>query len=304
MRVSLIVCTRNRAGRLADFLHRLATLASPPGGWELILVDNGSTDGTAEAIQSFAGRAAFPLRSVRAERPGLARARNVGLEHAGGRILAFTDDDCYPHPDYLCALVSVFDEVRAGVIGGRVVLHDPADARVGVKETLEPLDMPPRTFVRPGIVHGANMAALREVVHEIGGFDPLLGAGTRCMAGEDTDFVARAVWAGWKGRYDPRPVVAHHHGRKPGAASERQKQGYDRGRGAYYAKYVLDSRSRRLYLGHWYHETRSAFRRPGAVGRFRRELTGASFYVVDRVVRSGDRDGFKRPMPIDDDAAT
>jgi len=302
MNASLVVCTRNRAGRLRDFFGHLIALEPPPGGWELVLVDNASTDGTAAEIRAFAAAAPFPVRLVHAARPGLANARNAGLAHASGRILAFTDDDCYPRPDYLCAVVKVFDELGPGLLGGRVVLHDETDARVGVKDLVEALDIVPRTFVRPGVMHGANMAVLREVVNDIGGFDPLLGAGTRCMAGEDTDFIARAVWAGWRARYDPRPVVAHHHGRKPGEATDRQRRAYDRGRGAYYMKHVLDGRSRRLYLGHWYHETRRALRKRGALGRLHRELTGASLYLVERLFRTEHRHTPKVHMPADGDA--
>lgn len=284
MMVSLIVSTRNRGPRLGEFFRRLTVLESPPGGWELILVDNGSTDGTPEAIRAFAADAPFPVRRVHAPVAGLAHARNAGLAHAAGRILAFTDDDCYPRADYLRALVHVFEQHRPGVLGGRVVLHDATDARVGVKDVEAALDIPPRTFIRPGVVHGANMAVIREVVDDIGGFDPLLGAGTRCMAGEDSEYIARAVWAGWPARYDPRPVVAHHHGRKPGADADRQRHAYARGRGAYYLKFVLDSRSRRLYLRQWYGTTRKAFGK-GAGERIRRELAGASCYLLERLLR-------------------
>lgn len=299
MTVSLVVSTRNRATRLPEFFSSLSRLQAPMGGWELILVDNGSTDGTAEAIRAFAAAAPFAVRGVYAATPGLSHARNAGLSHASGRILAFTDDDCYPQPDYLRAIVEVFDRHGAGVLGGRVVLHDATDARVGVKDAPEAFEITPRTFVRPGVMHGANMAVRREVVDAIGGFDPLLGAGTRCMAGEDTDFVARAVWAGWTARYDPQPVVAHHHGRKPGAAADRQRQAYDRGRGAYYAKWALDSRARRAYLREWYYSTRRMVRKKN-IGPFRREVAGASQYLVDRLLRSEPVPRFNRPAHATD----
>jgi len=79
MKVSLIVCTRNRAARLPEFLARVAALEAPPGGWELIVVDNGSTDATPEVLDRFARSAPFPTRCVRAPDPGLSRARNTGL---------------------------------------------------------------------------------------------------------------------------------------------------------------------------------------------------------------------------------
>ena len=128
------------------------------------------------------------------------------------------------------------------------------------------------------------MAVRREVVSAIGGFDPLFGPGTRCVAAEDIEYVARAVWAGWRARYDPRPVVAHHHGRKPGEETERYRRGYDYGRGAYYTKYLLVPRARRVYLRQWFELTRRA---PRSVrrGRLARELAGGHRYLLGRFMR-------------------
>jgi glycosyltransferase involved in cell wall biosynthesis len=287
MTVSLVVSTRNRGDRLEGFFASLGNLESPAEGWELILVDNGSTDGTAGIIRRFASSAPFAVRCVHAATPGLSHARNAGLRHAAGRIVAFTDDDCYPRPDYLRAVVDAFARHDAGVLGGRVVLHDPEDAPVGVKDADAAFEIPPGTFVRAGVMHGANMAVRREVLEQIGGFDPRLGAGTRSMAGEDTDFIARAVWAGWTARYDPRPTVAHHHGRKAGAAADRQRQAYDRGRGAYYGKWLLERRARRTYLREWYSSARRMVRKKN-IGPIRRELAGASRYLLGRLLH-GDR---------------
>jgi hypothetical protein len=281
VRVSLIVCTRNRAARLSDFLTCLSELDAPPGGWELIVVDNASTDSTPLLLDRFARDAPFPVHCVQAAVPGLSRARNAGLAQAGGDILAFTDDDCYPRRDYLRALVDVFDEGGHGFVGGRVVLHDAGDARVGVRDVPTAVDIAPGSFVPAGLIHGANMAVTRDVVRTIGEFDPLLGAGAPCAAGEDTDYIARAVWAGWKGRYDPRPLVAHDHGRKPGRDADRQRRAYDYGRGAYYLKHVLDARSRRVYLSGWYWAARGhlQYHRTGCLWR---ELVGAARYGVRR----------------------
>jgi len=293
MMVSLVISTRNRAPRLPELFASLARLESPDAGWELILVDNGSTDSTAAAIREFAGEAPCVVRCVHAATPGLSHARNAGLGCAAGRIVAFTDDDCYPKPDYLRAIVDVFERHQPGVLGGRVVLHDATDARVGVKDVPAAFEIAPRTFVPPGVMHGANLAVRREVLAAVGGFDPLLGAGTRCMAAEDTDFIARIVWAGWTARYDPAPVVAHHHGRKPGAAADLQRQGYDRGRGAYYAKWALDRQARRTYLRAWYGSARRMLRKrdPRPFGR---EVAGASRYLLDRLLHGAPVPRFDR----------
>jgi glycosyltransferase involved in cell wall biosynthesis len=280
MTVSLIVCTRNRATRLPEFFEHLSRLESPAGGWELVLVDNASTDATAAVINAVAATAPFAVRAVHAPVPGLGRARNVGIAHASGRILVFTDDDCYPRPNYLRAFVEVFEEYAVGFAGGRIVLHNPADAVIGMKDVDTPVEVAPHSFVPAGVVHGANMAVRRDVVTAIGGFDPRLGVGTPCIAGEDIEFVARAVWAGWAGRHDPRPVVAHDHGRKPGAEAERQQRSYDYGRGAYYAKLLLDPRARATYARGWYRRVRRRGLGQAALGRLSRELGGAARYLV------------------------
>ncbi len=287
-KVSLIVCTRNRSARLPEFFAHLGRLDFPSDAWELVIVDHASSDRTPEVIEEFAATTPIHVCHVRAVTHALTGAKNIGLTYARGDIFAFTDDDCYPRPDYLQALTEVFAEHQVGVVGGRVVLHDPTDARLSIRDVDTPTDLEPATFVRAGIIHGANMAVHRDVVRAIGGFDPLFGPGTRCMAAEDIEYVARAVWAGWRARYDPRPVVAHHHGRKPGDDTERYRRSYDYGRGAYYTKYILVPRARRLYMRHWVYLTRRAPRivRPS---RLARELAGGRRYLFER---------FMRPQPI------
>jgi glycosyltransferase involved in cell wall biosynthesis len=284
VKISMIVCTRNRASRLPRFLSAVAGLEPASFGWELLIVDHASTDDTGRVIQEFAASAAFPVRLLRAAAPALSGAKNQAIAAARGEILAFTDDDCYPRPDYLLAFADVFQAHDVGVVGGRVALHDPTDANVSIRDVDTPSSIEPRTFVRPGTVHGANLAVRREVLAAIGGFDPLLGPGTPCVAAEDIDLVARAVWAGWRGRYDPAPVVSHHHGRKPGEDADRVRRGYDYGRGAYYTKFVLNRLARRAYLRGWYEIARRG-PRAAARQRVRRELAGGGRYLAQRMLR-------------------
>ena len=283
MKISVIVCTRNRAGRLPPFLDAMARLERPAFEWELMVVDHLSTDHTAQLVREFAAAAPFPVRAMSANAPALSGAKNQAIAAARGEILAFTDDDCYPRPDYLRALAEVFDTHAVGVVGGRVVLHDPTDARLSIRDVDTPTTLEPRTFVHAGTMHGANLAVRREVIAAIGGFDPLFGPGTPCLAAEDVELVARAVWAGWRARYDPAPVVAHHHGRKPGEETDRVRRNYDYGRGAYYTKFLLHRQARRTYLRQWFALMR---RGPGAVARRRvaRELAGGRRYLVQRLM--------------------
>ena len=281
MLVSLIIPTRDRSVRLRASLDHVRRLDMPADRWELILVDNGSRDDTPEVIREFQASAGFRVISVREPGRGSGRAKNAALTRATGRLCVFTDDDCYVGEDFLREMLRAFETDDIGYLGGRVLLHDPKDAALTIQKALEPQVIEPRSFVPMGLIHGANLAALRTTLDAVGGFDPLFGAGAR-FSGDDVDFVARASWAGFKGKYDPGPLVWHHHGRKPGADARARLKQYDRGRGAYYMKCMLSSGpARALYGRRWYWAVRSRLR-DGNVAVSAREIGGALRYLLSR----------------------
>lgn len=251
MDLSLVVATRDRAHRLKETLEKISKI-STNHAWELVLVDNGSRDRTAEVIREFTASAPMPVLYVHEPRPGLGRALNAGAEASGGRIIATTDDDCYPSPRYVDDVLHVFRRHDVGYVGGRVLLYDESDARVSILEGREPVLIPSGYFPYPGIVGGGNLAFRRELFHDVGGFDTEMGVGTAFPC-EDIDICARASLAGWNGAYCPVPTVHHHHGRPPGPAEERVRAAYARARGAYYAKTLLEAPAfRRSCLKWWY----------------------------------------------------
>ena len=276
--VSLVICTRNRASKLGACLAAVERLVPPGPDWEVIVVDNGSTDGTVDVLERFAKRSGLPAIVVQEPRAGLGRARNAGLARAQGDIIAFTDDDCYVHEDWLRQIAAVFAREDIGYLGGRILLFDPTDAPVTVRTAEAAIRIPPKSFVLPGVILGANMAVRRDAALAIGGFDPMLGAGTRFPI-EDVDFVGRASWAGWAGGYYPEPVVYHHHARKPGIDVLRVQRGYAYGRGAYFAKFILQRQSRALYFRNWYWALR-AHLAGGAWAAVLREIAGALLYCL------------------------
>jgi len=270
---------------LRSCLDALARIDFDPGRWELVVVDNGSQDDTQQTVRHFTETARFPVVLVSEPRPGLSRARNVGVQSAAAPIVAFTDDDCYVEPDYLSAMVRAFQRKEYGYIGGRVLLHDPTDARATVKEDSESAEMPPFSVVPPGFLHGANFAFRRSVWTRIGGFDPMLGAGTR-FASEDVDFVARASGAGWLGAYVPGPTVRHHHGRKPGPEIDRLKAIYIRGIAAYLTKGCLNRAMRQSFLKYWHWHIVSRMKQ-GRYSDLAREFAGVAEYLGRRMITSG-----------------
>jgi hypothetical protein len=180
--------------------------------------------------------------------------------------------------DYVDAVIAAFEgRPDVGVVGGRILLFDPADARVTICERDYPLEIAPYSFVVAGDMKGANLAFRREALEAAGGFDPELGAGTRFPC-EDTVAIAAVLWAGFKGRYDPRPLVQHHHRRRLPDVP-RLMTGYDRGRGAYYAKFLLRPDTRRAYVAGWLSEVRNHL--DGRhLARFLRELRAAAAYLA------------------------
>jgi glycosyltransferase involved in cell wall biosynthesis len=280
MDVSLIICTRNRSEQLRLCLASVNRI-SFERRWELIVVDNGSVDDTSAVVQKFMRTASVPVTHVFESAPGLANARNAGLKHACGNILAFTDDDCYPENDFLSQVWSAFEDPAVGYITGRIMLHDPTDYPVTVNESATQRTFPQYSFLDVGAVMGANMAFRREVIDQIGGFDPLFGAGSLLESAEDLDAASCASAAGWAGQYRPDVIVRHHHGRKATDITGLQKS-YDIGRGAYYMKLLL--KGRRFI---WF--ARSVWRMPkrvrwyhGAIGR---EVVGYARYACAYIFR-------------------
>jgi glycosyltransferase involved in cell wall biosynthesis len=240
MDVSLIICTRDRSQKLVRCLQSLRLIAFERP-WELIIVDNGSVDETAAVVQEFIATSSVPVTYTCEPKLGVGNASNAGLRTARGRILAFTDDDCYPEPDFLRQIWSAFGDSPLGYITGRILLHDPADHRMTINESTTPLTFLGRSFLRAGTVQGANMAFRRQVLLDIGGFDPLFGPGAECESAADLDAAGRACAMGWKGQYRPEVVVKHHHGRKPSDAKRLSKR-YGIGIGAYHMKLLLSGR--------------------------------------------------------------
>lgn len=276
--LSIVICTRNRAGQLRGTLDSLLAMKSALS-WEAILVDNASTDGTAAVIRS-ASAAEPRIRYFREDRIGLGAARDRGWREAAAELLSFTDDDCYLAEDYVDSVLAAFrDRPDVGVLGGRILLFDPEDARVTIDERDHPVEIAPHSFVVAGALKGANLSFRRKALQAIGGFDPELGAGTPFPC-EDIDAVAAVLWAGFRGRYDPRPLVHHHHRRRLPDVP-RLRAGYDRGRGAYYAKFLLRPDCRRAYAAGWLHETRMNLNGAGLVRLFR-ELRSAAAYLRSR----------------------
>ena len=243
--ISLVLATRNRADRLARCLSHIKALR-PSVHWELIAVDNGSSDSTPDVLEKYARSASFLVQVLSEITPGLGRARNCGWQAATGEIVAFTDDDCYVLPNFLEEVLKVFADPKIGYCGGRIKLYDASDYPITINDSMIPIMFPPYSYIIPGAIQGANMMFRRRTLRDIDGFDDCLGAGTNFSC-EDIDACARAAFAGWWGAYAPGPTVFHAHGRKAKDVAALSRS-YAIGRGAYAAKFILRPDTRRCYL--------------------------------------------------------
>jgi len=161
MKNSLIICTRNRSEALARGLEYVERLIPPEGGWELIIVNSASKDGTGKVLSEWSRKTDLSATIVTQDYPGLGRARNAGAVKAQGDILVFTDDDCYVEPDFLLQINRVFEDPTIGYMGGRVLLFDPTDCPETIKTSDSPERYPPYTYYDSASLLGANMAVHR-----------------------------------------------------------------------------------------------------------------------------------------------
>ena len=198
--VCVIVPVLNGERTIEECLVSLLRTDYPPERREILVVDNGSTDRTAEIVEG------FPVALLREENPGAAAARNRGIEASRGEVLAFTDADCVVTSGWLRELVGGFeDATTAGVAGDSIPAYLPVTpperyaARVGSHTYRARLNNPLSPFVDT-----ASVAFRREVFQRIGFFD------TRFLAMEDIDFSWRFFQeADMKLRYNPRAIVFH-----------------------------------------------------------------------------------------------
>ena len=222
MEISVIVCTFNRANSLARCLSHLAAQKSLAGvSWEVVVVDNNSTDNTPQIVQD-AAKNNLPVRYAKEEKQGLCYARNRGIAESRGKLVAYIDDDIYTMPDWLAAMLSIFSETDCDAAGGCIHLDEslnlPAWIRPDMYGFLGYQDLGNKPFQLDGIKQypfGGNMAFNKQVVEKIGLFNVNLGrkgAGQKrgeLFKGSETEFFHRLAKAGGKTFYQPKAIVYH-----------------------------------------------------------------------------------------------
>jgi GT2 family glycosyltransferase len=248
---SIVICTRNRAPKLRAALEAVLALHCPENDYEVIVVDNASTDHTLEVCAGVEPRFEGRLRVVSEAAPGQGAARNAGIRAARGEIIAFMDDDIFPQPDWLATIRREFSsDPTLGAISGRVELFDPKDLPMTIRRQTERIEFSSVSDAFNLFV-GCNEAIKKSLIEQVGFYDTDFGPGGRFISADDSDFIYRAWKAGHKLIYVPSLFVYHNHGRRTQDAGTRLRRGYVLGRGAFYAKHILGGDRLALQAMYW-----------------------------------------------------
>ncbi|HLI68684.1 MAG TPA: glycosyltransferase [Ktedonobacteraceae bacterium] len=223
-RFSVILCTYNRRNFVLAALATLRRQTFPSQDFEIIVVDNGSQDGTLSALNSYlaigeSGQEGEENRRVRClsePKNGLAYARNTGLLASTGEIVVFLDDDTLVDPRMLEHLWQAYEETRADAIGMRVEMHwDMPCPHWMIAELLDVLGrfspLPERSQLAPGDVFAScAFSVKRDVLHAINFFSPFLSRRVNLPSSvEIADLCYRLHEKGYALWYEPQALVMH-----------------------------------------------------------------------------------------------
>ena len=261
--VSVVIGTRNRPDQVVQCAE-LVLKQQYPSPVEVIIVDNGATSpATADAVAATFGRD-DRVRYMAEARPGLSRARNIGLSAARYPVTAFLSDDIRVDSLWLLAIARGFgraDGVHC-VTGfcPPMYLDTPeqllfeSSMAWGTRQGFRPVlyryqlaDDPVHPYRAGSFVNGSNMIYDTEVFRSMGGFDESLGPGTRARGGEDLDAPIRILAAGGLIAFEPA-VIGWHADRYDDRSFSRHMYTYGLGLTAFLAKHVIEKESRRNVL--------------------------------------------------------
>ena len=207
--VSVLVCTSGRGDSVVTTVQSILIPESP--ACELIVIDQSDDNRTEDALAPF--RQDTRLRYIHSTTKGKGVALNLGMQEARGDIVAITDDDCKVDPNWLAAHLAVYEKYsQVAVTYGSVqaVEYDPDKGYIPAYIVAQPtLCTTLKQKLRARGI-GANMAVRREVIQQMGGFDPELGPGGRFFACVDGDMTVRCLLNGWHLYETPDSTVLHY----------------------------------------------------------------------------------------------
>jgi glycosyltransferase involved in cell wall biosynthesis len=221
--VSVIVPVLDMAGTIGACLDALTAQSLPQRQHEIIVVDNGSTDGTRDVVRR------YPVTLLYEPERGAPRARNRGVAAAAGDLVAFTDADCVPSRRWLQQIVDAASEPGVDVVAGPLAVLDPARSLIARYSAMLAQYDPSLTLSHPRYPYAvtANVAIQRQRILDAGGFDPSFPTFDSADLFWRMRRQQRLCW-----RYERRAIVFYRT-RSSVAAFVRQNFGYGEGVGRY-----------------------------------------------------------------------
>jgi len=219
MKASVIICTYNRVSLLMDSIRSVQAQDFPSDKFEIVVVDNNSTDGTADAVKKIAANSPVVIKYLFEGRQGLSHARNTGIGNSEGEITVFTDDDIEAERQWLRELTAVFDSPDVWAAGGPIRPVWPSEAKpawlhagllgaLAVSEFLSAAES--GEFKYPDCPWGANMAFRRDGFRDLGLFPSGLGrVGKSLLSNEEINLCKNIGLAGKVIRFAPNAVIHH-----------------------------------------------------------------------------------------------
>lgn len=195
--ISVVIPTYNRRGELLECLGRLEAQTHPHTDFEVVVVDDGSEDGTQDGVEALAARSRLPVRLHRQPHSGPSAARNAGVERSRGAIIAFTEDDVVPDERWLECAARYFRDSGTAAMEGRTRSMNSESVR-SFEQPGTPGFLPCNLFVR------------RDAFVAVGGFDPeYCDLSLHLYFREDADFGFRLLQHGYRVVFGTDVVVVH-----------------------------------------------------------------------------------------------
>lgn len=210
--LTIAICSYNRADFLRLALQSLCKQTAKSSDFEILIIDNNSTDNTKNVSQEFETQLSN-LRYISETRQGLSFARNRSYIEANGDYIGYLDDDAQANENWVDQALSIIDMHSPDVFGGPIYPYylspkpdwfkDEFEIRIHCKES---------GFIKDkGSISGSNMFFRKDVLHELGGFNPNFGmVGNKLQYGEENELLERAKASGKSVYYDLELTVKHY----------------------------------------------------------------------------------------------
>ena len=252
MDISIIICSFNRCTSLANTIESICKMAVRSYiEWELIIVDNNSTDNTQDVVASFVSKGNKNIRYIFEKKQGGSYAKNRGISEAKGQIIAFTDDDVIVDNNWLMAIYLILNkEDNIGMVCGRTLPLNKNNYNLSTKTSniAEIFKYPSSPW---DMGNGNNIAIKKNTIGRVGLFDVRFGPGAPLKGSEDIDYLYRVIRSGFSVLYSPDPLVFHNHSSSNDVQYRSVKFSYAIARGAFYSKYILARDIYVLKLLYW-----------------------------------------------------